>query len=120
MWFGTWAKSNENPVRGGTVQRKYRPDTGARRRLEADGRGCGRRTKAARHPNYLSEKRGGEFKLMLHWAFVFLVIAVIAGLLGFTGVAGAAAAIAKLLFVLFLLVCLVMFAMALFIGKKVL
>jgi uncharacterized membrane protein YtjA (UPF0391 family) len=61
-----------------------------------------------------------EVSKMLHWALIFMVIALVAGLLGFTGLAGAAAAIAKVLFIVFLLVCLLMFAMAGFIGKKVL
>ena len=46
---------------------------------------------------------------MLHWSFVFLVIALIAGVLGFTGIAGAAMGIAKILFFVFLVVWLLFF-----------
>ncbi|HEY3488365.1 MAG TPA: DUF1328 domain-containing protein [Gammaproteobacteria bacterium] len=35
---------------------------------------------------------------MLHWAFVFFVVAIFAALLGFGGIASGAAGIAKLLF----------------------
>ena len=46
---------------------------------------------------------------MLHYAWVFLVVALIAAFLGFGGVAGTAAGIAKILFVIFLVMFLVSF-----------
>lgn len=44
---------------------------------------------------------------MLHYAFVFLVIALVAALLGFTGIAAGAVEIAKILFFVFLLLFVV-------------
>lgn len=55
-----------------------------------------------------------HYSAMLHWAFVFLIIAIIAGLLGFGGIAGAATGIAKILFVIFL----VLFVVFLITGRK--
>jgi len=52
---------------------------------------------------------------MLHYAFLFLVVALVAALLGFWGVAGVAANIAKVLFVLFL----VLFCVALLFGYAI-
>lgn len=52
---------------------------------------------------------------MLHWAFVFLIIALIAGALGFTSVAGASIEIAKILFFIFL----VLFIVALIAGLAI-
>ena len=48
---------------------------------------------------------------MLHYAWVFLVIALIAAVLGFGVIAGTAATIAKFLFVAFLVIFLVSFLM---------
>lgn len=44
---------------------------------------------------------------MLHYAFVFLIIALVAALLGFTGVAASAVGIARILFFVFLLLFVV-------------
>ncbi len=44
---------------------------------------------------------------MLHWAFIFLVLALIAAIFGFRGAASAFAGVAKLLVVLFLVLFLV-------------
>ena len=52
---------------------------------------------------------------MLHYAWVFLVIALIAALLGFGGLAGTAVGIAKILFFVFLVLFLVSFVM----GRRV-
>jgi uncharacterized membrane protein YtjA (UPF0391 family) len=48
---------------------------------------------------------------MLHYAWVFLVIALIAAVLGFGVVAGTAATIAKFCFVAFLVIFVVSFLM---------
>jgi uncharacterized membrane protein YtjA (UPF0391 family) len=58
------------------------------------------------------EKPGGSE--MLHYAWVFLIIALVAALLGFGGIAGAAAGIAKILFFVFLVV----FLISLFMGRR--
>jgi uncharacterized membrane protein YtjA (UPF0391 family) len=52
--------------------------------------------------------------LMLHYAWVFLVIAIIAGVLGFVGIAGMAASIAKVLFFVFLAI----FVIGLIAGRR--
>jgi uncharacterized membrane protein YtjA (UPF0391 family) len=52
---------------------------------------------------------------MLHYAFLFLIVALVAALLGFWGIAGAAADIAKVLFVVFL----VLFCVALLFGYAI-
>ncbi len=52
---------------------------------------------------------------MLHYAWVFLVIALIAAVLGFGGIAGSAVGIAKILFFVFLVVFLISFLM----GRRV-
>ncbi len=39
-----------------------------------------------------------DFRNLLHWAVIFLVIALLAGLFGFTGLAGTAMGGARLLF----------------------
>ena len=46
---------------------------------------------------------------MLHYAWVFLIVALVAAFLGFGGIAGTAAGIAKILFVVFLVMFLVSF-----------
>jgi uncharacterized membrane protein YtjA (UPF0391 family) len=51
---------------------------------------------------------------MLHYAWIFLVIAIIAAVFGFGGVAGAAAGIAKILFFIFL----VLFVVGLLMGRR--
>jgi len=43
---------------------------------------------------------------MLHYAFVFLIIALVAALLGFTGIPASAVGIAKILFYIFILLFL--------------
>jgi uncharacterized membrane protein YtjA (UPF0391 family) len=48
---------------------------------------------------------------MLHYAWVFLIVALIAAVLGFWGVAGVAASFAKILFFVFLVIFLVSFLM---------
>ena len=53
-------------------------------------------------------------KDMLHYAWLFLVIALIAAVLGFGGIAGAAAGLAKILFVVFL----VLFLAGLIMGRR--
>lgn len=55
-----------------------------------------------------------EGESMLHYAWVFLVIALIAALFGFGGIAGAAAGIAKILFLVFL----VLFVVGLLVGRR--
>ena len=51
---------------------------------------------------------------MLHYAWVFLVIALVAALLGFGGIAGTAAGIAKVLAIAFLIV----FVVSLLMGRR--
>ena len=51
---------------------------------------------------------------MLHYAWVFLVIALIAAVLGFGVIAGTAATIAKFCFVAFL----VIFVISFFMGRR--
>ena len=52
-----------------------------------------------------------EVLTMLHYAWVFLIIALVAAVLGFGGIAGTAAGIAKVLFFVFLVIWLVSFLM---------
>jgi uncharacterized membrane protein YtjA (UPF0391 family) len=52
-----------------------------------------------------------EEEIVLHYAWVFLVVAIIAAVLGFGVVAGTAAAIAKFCFVAFLVIFIVSFLM---------
>jgi uncharacterized membrane protein YtjA (UPF0391 family) len=61
----------------------------------------------------LSEK--AEASTMLHYAFLFLIVALVSALLGFWGIAGVAANIAKILFVVFL----VLFCITLLFGYAV-
>jgi uncharacterized membrane protein YtjA (UPF0391 family) len=56
---------------------------------------------------------GGKNK-MLHYAWIFLVIAIIAAVFGFGGVASAAAGIAKVLFFIFLAI----FVISLLMGRR--
>jgi uncharacterized membrane protein YtjA (UPF0391 family) len=58
-------------------------------------------------------RNGGGIE-MLHYAWVFLVIALVAALLGFGGIAGAAAGIAKVCFIVFLVIFLISF----FMGRR--
>jgi uncharacterized membrane protein YtjA (UPF0391 family) len=58
-------------------------------------------------------RNGGGIE-MLHYAWVFLIIALVAALLGFGGIAGAAAGIAKILFFVFLVIFLISF----FMGRR--
>jgi uncharacterized membrane protein YtjA (UPF0391 family) len=51
---------------------------------------------------------------MLHWAWIFLVIALIAAVFGFGGIAAGAAGIAKILFFVFLVV----FVISLLMGRR--
>ena len=63
-------------------------------------------------PKLLYDKR--EVSIMLHYAWVFLVIALIAAVLGFGGIAGAAAGVAKILFFVFLAI----FVIGLLTGRR--
>jgi uncharacterized membrane protein YtjA (UPF0391 family) len=60
-----------------------------------------------------------EDLIMLHMAFVFLVIGIIAALLGFTTIAGASIAIAKFLAGLFLLLFFVFLIIAMATARRV-
>ncbi len=51
---------------------------------------------------------------MLHYAWIFLVIAIIAAVLGFGGIAAASADIAKVLFYIFLAI----FIISLLVGRR--
>jgi uncharacterized membrane protein YtjA (UPF0391 family) len=51
---------------------------------------------------------------MLHYSFLFLIIALVAAVLGFGVIAGTAATLAKVLFLLFL----ILFIVSLFFGKR--
>ena len=51
---------------------------------------------------------------MLHYAWIFLVIAIIAAVLGFGGIAAASADIAKVLFYIFLAI----FIISLLLGRR--
>jgi uncharacterized membrane protein YtjA (UPF0391 family) len=51
---------------------------------------------------------------MLHYAWIFLVLAIIAAILGFGGIAVAASGIAKVLFFIFL----VLFVIGLLAGRR--
>jgi uncharacterized membrane protein YtjA (UPF0391 family) len=59
-----------------------------------------------------SEKPGGNG--MLHYAWVFLILAIIAAVFGFGGIAAAAAGIAKVLFFIFL----ALFVIGLLTGRR--
>jgi len=50
-----------------------------------------------------NNKNNRETKMMLNWAFTFLILAILAGLLGFGGIATTAAGMAKILFLVFCL-----------------
>lgn len=50
---------------------------------------------------------------MLHYAFVFFVVALIAALFGFAAIAGTAVGIAKVLFLVFIVLATVGFGLAL-------
>jgi uncharacterized membrane protein YtjA (UPF0391 family) len=60
-----------------------------------------------------------EVEVMLHMAFVFLVIGLIAALLGFTTIAGASFAVAKFLAGLFLILFVVFLIIALSAARKI-
>jgi uncharacterized membrane protein YtjA (UPF0391 family) len=62
---------------------------------------------------------GREKRLMLKWAFIFLVFGLIAGALGFGGIAGASIGIAKFLFFLFLIIFVVMLILGLTVFRSV-
>jgi uncharacterized membrane protein YtjA (UPF0391 family) len=51
---------------------------------------------------------------MLHYAWIFLVIAIIAAIFGFGGIAAASAGIAKVLFYIFLAI----FVISLLVGRR--
>jgi uncharacterized membrane protein YtjA (UPF0391 family) len=51
---------------------------------------------------------------MLHYAWVFLILAIIAAIFGFGGIADAAAGIAKVLFFLFI----ALFVIGLLMGRR--
>jgi uncharacterized membrane protein YtjA (UPF0391 family) len=57
-------------------------------------------------------------RVMLKWAFVFLVIAIIAGIFGFTDVEAASATIAQWLFGIFLVLFIGALVIGLAIGRK--
>lgn len=52
-----------------------------------------------------------EVRIMLKWAFVFLLIAIIAGLFGFNSIAGVSMGLSKLLFfiIMFLIILVIVF-----------
>lgn len=47
--------------------------------------------------------------MLLHWAFIFLILALIAGVFGFGGIAKESAGIAKILFIVFLIIFIISF-----------
>jgi uncharacterized membrane protein YtjA (UPF0391 family) len=63
----------------------------------------------------LNQRKEIKERVMLKWAFVFLVIAIIAGIFGFSDVEAASATIAQWLFGIFL----VLFIGALIIGLAI-
>jgi uncharacterized membrane protein YtjA (UPF0391 family) len=63
----------------------------------------------------LTQRNELKERVMLKWAFVFLVIAIIAGIFGFSDVEAASATIAQWLFGIFL----VLFIGALIIGLAI-
>jgi uncharacterized membrane protein YtjA (UPF0391 family) len=58
-------------------------------------------------------------KVMLRWAFIFLIISLVAGGLGFTGISAGAGRISKILFVIFGLLFLLVLLVAYLIGEAV-
>ncbi len=50
-----------------------------------------------------SQTQQMEFRVMLYWSLVFLVVALIAAIFGFSGIAAASAGVARVLFGLFLI-----------------
>lgn len=56
----------------------------------------------------------GGSDLMLHYAWIFLILAIIAAIFGFGGIAVAAAGIAKVLFFIFI----VLFIIGLITGRR--
>jgi uncharacterized membrane protein YtjA (UPF0391 family) len=54
---------------------------------------------------------------MLHYAFIFLVLALLAGLLGFSSVAAGAMGIAKMLAVVFIVLAVVSLVVGLLRGR---
>jgi uncharacterized membrane protein YtjA (UPF0391 family) len=63
-------------------------------------------------------EEGIKEKVMLKWAFVFLVIAIIAGIFGFTDVEAASATIAQWLFGIFLVLFIGALVIGLAIGRR--
>lgn len=57
-------------------------------------------------------------RVMLKWAFIFLLIAIVAGIFGFSGVEQASATIAQWLFGIFLVLFLGAIAIGLAIGAR--
>ncbi len=57
-------------------------------------------------------------RVMLKWAFIFLLIAIVAGIFGFSGVEQASATIAQWLFGIFLALFLGAIAIGLAIGAR--
>ena len=55
-----------------------------------------------------------NFKIMLRWTVIFLVVAIIAAIFGFGGIAAGAAGIAKILFFIFI----VLFLVSLIFGRR--
>ncbi len=55
---------------------------------------------------------------LLHWAFIFLIVAIVAGLLGFRGVAWTAVGIARFLFGVFVVLFLIFVILALTCGNR--
>jgi uncharacterized membrane protein YtjA (UPF0391 family) len=55
-----------------------------------------------------------NFKTMLRWTVIFLIVAIIAAVFGFGGIAAGAASIAKVLFFIFL----VLFILSLIFGRR--
>ena len=47
--------------------------------------------------------------MLLHWAFIFLILALVAAVFGFGGIAQESAGIAKILFVVFLIIFIISF-----------
>ena len=56
--------------------------------------------------------------IMLHYAFIFFVIALIAAVFGFSGIAASAAGVAQVLFVIFLILAVVSFLYNMVKGRK--
>jgi uncharacterized membrane protein YtjA (UPF0391 family) len=60
------------------------------------------------------QEDGRRFIRMLHYAWIFLILAIIAAIFGFGGVAAAAAGIAKVLFFIFI----ALFVIGLLTGRR--